>query len=273
MIGVQVESCAPFPASLARRRAGRRRLGPDDRRRDRRQAARRPDAGADRALGRPRARRRRGRDRRGDGLPARAGQARRRGRGRGRRGRAARPAWSRRRPGHHGRGPLGRQRRPGPARADRPSPREPGRAPARCCWPGCPTARVRSPSCSPWSASAAPTCSTSSTSARALTSTCARARSSSCSRPAARATPPRWSARVRAAGYDEPRAALRRRRSRASAGGRRDQSDDPAALVGLGVPLDAEHEPPVRAPRSSRASSSSAECPVTVSPSPITSTA
>ena len=49
------------------------------------------------------------------------------------------------------------------------------------------------------------TCSTSSTSARASTCTCARPRSSSCSRPAGPSTRRRSRGAVRAAGYAEPR--------------------------------------------------------------------
>ena len=44
IIGVQAETCAPYPASLAAGRSGGGQLRPDDRRRDRGQAARGPHA-------------------------------------------------------------------------------------------------------------------------------------------------------------------------------------------------------------------------------------
>ena len=83
-----------------------------------------------------------GRDRRGDGAPARALQARRRGRGSGRRRRAARRAGQARRARRHGRDPQRRQRRRRPAGRDRPPPRERVRPPARRCSPASPTGRA-----------------------------------------------------------------------------------------------------------------------------------
>ena len=249
------------PARRSRRRcaagdAGGGRLGADDRRRHRGQAPGRADAGADRALGRRDRRRRRGRRRRGDGVPARARQARRRGRRRGRRRRAARRAGvAPRGSGHDGRGALGRQRR---RRAC--SPRSPAATRARpaagsCCSPACPTARARWRGCSRCvGRAAARTCSTSQhiregvdlhvreTAVQLVLET----------RGAEHAARGRG-ARSASAGYAEPR-----RRCAGSRGARYgapldQRADHAAALVGLGVPLDAEHEPAVGQPRSPRA--------------------
>ena len=159
-------------------------LGADDRRRDRRQAPGRADAVADQPLGRRARGGRRGRRRRGDGVPARAREAGRRGRRRGGgRGAAfgagASPAAAARprsclSGGNVDAGLLAEVARRHESQAGRRLvllarlPDRPGRWPR--CWR--------------WSASTAPTCSTSSTSARESTSTCARPRFSWCSRRA-----------------------------------------------------------------------------------------
>ena len=83
-------------------------------------------------------------------------------------------------------------------------------------------------------------------------------------------------AAVREAGYAEPIAGRTRERgARVAVVPRRrcdQRADHPAALVGLGVPLDAEHEPACRAASIASARSSSVDVPVTISPSPISST-
>ena len=204
VIGVQVAGVRAGAGIAGGGQAGPRRLGADDRRRDRGQAPGRADAGADRPLGRRDGRRRRGRGRRGDGVPARAGEARGRGRRRGRRGGAARPAAGRRAPGttvvvlsggNVDAGLLAEVARRHESQAGGGS----------CCWPRCPTGLARSRGCWRWSASCARTCSTSSTSARGSTSTSARPRSSWCSRRAAPTTRSRSPTRSAQAGYAEPR--------------------------------------------------------------------
>ena len=253
MIGVQAAACAPFPASLRGGRAGRGRLGADDRRRDRGQAPGRADAGADRPLGRRDRGRRRGRGRRGDGVPAGARQARGRGRRRGRRGGAARRAGSgRRRRRDHGGRAVGRERRRRAAGRDGAPPREPGRPAAGAAGARCPTGPGRWRGCSRWSASCG---------ANLLDVEHIREGFDL----HVRETAVQLVLETRGpehAGGGRTRGGLRRARGYAETAAcvavvaRRlldQRADHAAALVGLGVPLDAEHEPAVRAPRSPRA--------------------
>ena len=193
MIGVQVETCAPFPASLAAGEPVGGRLGADDRRRDRGQAPGRADAGADQRVGR-----------RASWSSARTTSPRRwcscssgpssssRAPARSASPRCSPAALPAPRGGHDRRRPVRRQRRRRAAGADRPPPREPGRPPAGAAGARARTARGR------WRVlltlvgrAAAPTCSTSSTSARASTCTSARRRCSWCWRRAGPSTPSR----------------------------------------------------------------------------------
>ena len=106
-------------------------LSADDRRRDRGQAAGRAYLAADQALGGRCRRGGRGRCGRGDGVPARAGQARRRGGGCRRRCRAAGRTRTAGLVGDHGRDPVRGQRRRGATGGRGASAREPARPPPR----------------------------------------------------------------------------------------------------------------------------------------------
>ena len=200
VIGVQAGVCAPYAGGRVPDRAGRH-----PGRRHRREAPGPADRPARRAVARRRRRRRRGRHRRRHGAADGPGQALRRGRRRGRRrcgpDRSRRPAHLR----HHVHRAVRGQRRPrrragpDPSSRDRrrPAPRRhgPDRRPPR--QPG-PAARACSPR-------PAPTCSRSTTSARASTCTCARPACTPRSRCAGRDHAATVLDAVRAAGYGELR--------------------------------------------------------------------
>ena len=202
VVGVQVDTVRRLPGVAARRRAGRRRLGADDRRRHRGQAPGRPHAAARPALARRRGRRARGRRRRGDGAAAwsaRSSSSRAPARSASRRCSAARPRPRARGTtvvvlsgGNVDAGLLATSRA-----ATRPRP-----GGGSSCSRASPTAPARSRACSRSSARAARTSSTSSTCARASTCTCARPGSSSSLETRGRDHADAVLARVRESGYD-----------------------------------------------------------------------
>ena len=146
--------------------------------------------------------------------------------------------------GTDGRDPLGRQRRRRAAGGDRPPPREPGRAAARAAGPPARPPRLAGAAAVAGRRAAARTCSTSSTSARASTCTCARPRCSSCSRRAGPRTRERGAPTRSARPATPSRARCGRRASVPYCALLDQRADHAAALVGLGMPLHAEHEPP-----------------------------